>query len=269
MEPLTRLLQRLLPALLLAGGVTLLMAGLLSLAAPSTVGDQVPGATFAAGDPILPAPSLEPVPRPTPAATSRPSFEPYLPGAQPPASPAATPSAQPSPTSSPLPDDYRATRVAIPSLRIDLAVVPGDVEVRGNRDAYPLCDVAQYLTYFVQPEQEGSSYIYAHAQRGMFLPMLRASFRDDGAEMIGALVEVYTSDARLHLYEIYRVKRHATDLSLALDVEPGEHRLVLQTSEGPVGTIPKLQVAARPIGVVPASPAEALPEARPRPCGPG
>ena len=67
--------------------------------------------------------------------------------------------------------------------------------------------------------------------------------------MIGALVEVYTSDNKLHLYEIYRVKRHATDLSLARG-SPGEQMLVLQTSEGVAGTVPKLQVAARPVSVV-------------------
>ena len=144
----------------------------------------------------------------------------------------------------------------------------GDAQVRGNRDNYPLCDVAQYLTYFGHPGQAGTAYIYAHAQRGMFLPLLRASQRDDGAEMIGALVEVYTADSKLHLYEIYRVKRHARDFSLANDVPPGEHILVLQTSEGTAGHIPKLQVAARPLTILPADPAAANPRPNPRPCWP-
>jgi hypothetical protein len=273
MHRLARLLERLVPALLLAGGATLLAAGLLSLAPSPSLGDApTPSATGSAGNPAL-TPGLEPSALdPTPLPTAVPSFEPYLPVASPPTQTGrpSAPSAEPSPpaaTPSASAEIY-ATRVVIPSLRIDLAVVPGDLDVRGNRNSYPLCDVAQYMVELVQPGQEGPAYIYAHAQRGMFLPMLRASTRNDGQEMIGALVEVYTSDSSLHLYEIYRVKRHATDLSLALDIEPGEHHLVLQTSEGPEGVIPKLQVAARPIGVVPSTPEEALPEAVPRACPP-
>jgi hypothetical protein len=40
----------------------------------------------------------------------------------------------------------------------------------------------------------------------------------------------------------------------------------MQTSEGPRGTVPKLQVAARPLGVVAASARDAKPVARPRAC---
>ena len=101
---------------------------------------------------------------------------------------------------------------------IDLPVVPGDLEVPGNNGQYPLCDVAMFLPGFVQPGETGTAYIYAHAQRGMFAPLLRASEFRNGDDLIGALVEVYTSNNKLHLYEIYRVKRHATDLSLAQSV---------------------------------------------------
>ena len=266
MHLVARIVERLVPALLLAGGVTLLMAGLLSFASPPPSGGaDAPAATPAAGDPALTPDALPPSAAPTRPASPGRTYQPYLPGASPPLSPTG----QPTPGSEPTPALHApATRIAIPSLRIDLAVVPGDLPVPGNRDNYPLCDVAQYLLDFGQPGQDGTTYIYAHAQRGMFLPMLRASTRDDGSEMIGALVEVYTGDARLHLYEIYLVKRHATDLSLAFNVSPGEQRLVLQTSEGPEGTIPKLQVAARPIGVIPSSPEEAVPDARPRACPP-
>ena len=160
-----------------------------------------------------------------------------------------------------------ATRIRISAFEIDLPVVPGDLVVPGNENFYPLCDVAMYLLDFVPPGQEGTTYIYAHAQEGMFAPLLRASRVDDGAAMLGALVEVYTADAMLHLYEIDRVKRHATDLSLT-ETPPGVHQLVLQTSEGPSGTIPKLQVAARVLTVVPADPVDALPSPVPRVCGP-
>ncbi|MDQ3937097.1 MAG: sortase [Chloroflexota bacterium] len=162
----------------------------------------------------------------------------------------------------------RASRIVISSLRIDLPIVPGDLKVRGNRNFYPLCDVAQYMMEFGQPGEVGTTYIYAHAQRGMFLPMLRASRRNNGQEMIGARVEVYTTDSKVHVYEIFRVKRHATNLKLAFNVAPDEHRLVLQTSEGPEGVIPKLQVAARPISVRDAKPRDAMPAAKPRACPP-
>jgi hypothetical protein len=101
----------------------------------------------------------------------------------------------------------------------------------------------------------------------MFLPLLTESEKNDGAGMIGALVKVYTADQKLHLYQINIVKRHATDLSLAFDLAPGENRLIMQTSEGPHGTVPKLQVAAKPLGVYVAGAADALPAPHPLDCG--
>ena len=235
------------PALLMATSVALLAAGLLSFSSPAFGDWQTPEPSLFAGDPLL-------TPRP---AVERPSEGPK-PTRTNPALPTGTPADQ---------ESGYPTRIRIPSLRIDLPVVAGDLVVPGNQDLYPLCDVAMFMREFVQPGQAGATYIYAHAQRGMFAPLLRASELDNGAGMVGALIEVYTSDNQLHLYELYRVKRHATDLSLA-DPPPGEHMLVLQTSEGPSGTIPKLQVAARPLSVVPADRDEAQPPANPRVCLP-
>jgi hypothetical protein len=56
------------------------------------------------------------------------------------------------------------------------------------------------------------------------------------------------------------------DFSLAYDLDPGEHRLIMQTSEGPSGLYPKLQIAARPIAVYESTSAEALPTPHPRRC---
>jgi len=273
MNALRKVFDRLMPALVMAASVTLLTAGLMSYA-PPTFGDwQTPEPPIGGGDPLFeesPTPTQpgpptatpsEPFTTPTP---GNPTPTPTIPGT----SPWPTESGTPTPTPSLQPGSGGiASRIAIPSLNIDLPVVPSDLVVRGNRDFYPLCDVAMYMRGFVQPGESGSTYIYAHAQRGMFLPLLRASNRNNGASMIGALVEVYTIDNRLHLYEIIRVKRHATDLSLT-QVPPGVHQLVLQTSEGVSGTVPKLQVAARPIAVVPATAAEANPNPRPRVCLP-
>ena len=100
----------------------------------------------------------------------------------------------------------------------------------------------------------------------MFLPLLEASLDNDGVAMLGAPVEVYTSENKRYRYEIRAVKRHAVDYSLALDVPEGEGRLVLQTSEGPRGSVPKLQVLAVLVAVEDATRREARLRARPRPC---
>lgn len=253
MRLLNNLMNRALPALLMASSVTLLTAGLLSYA-PSAFGDRhTPEPEIAAGDPLL-QPTPSPIGRPTPTPVELTSPTPSQP-----------PFATPSPGT---PAVGIASRIRIPSLDIDLPIVASDLVVPGNLDLYPLCDVATFMRGFVQPGQEGTTYIYGHAQREMFAPLLKASLTDNGASMIGALVEVYTSDNELHLYEISLVKRHATDLSLAI-APAGEHQLVLQTSEGPSGTVPKLQILARPLSVVPTSAAEANPEPHPRVCLPG
>jgi len=232
---------RVLPALIIAAGVTLVAAGLLTYLSPP------PGGT-ATASPTTVAVSLSPSPSPTPT---------------PALSPSSTPAVTPAPTPAPL-----ATRVVVPALEIDLPIVAGDLEVPGNVGNYPLCDVAQYLTdpAFGQPGEEGTTYLFGHAREGMFLPLLEESQVDDGAAMIDMLVQVYTVDARVYLYEIFEVKRHATDFSLAVP-EPGEHRLILQTSEGPRGTVPKLQVAATLLDIEDADPADARPSPEPRACG--
>lgn len=275
MRPLATVFDRLVPALLMATSVTLLTAGLLSYA-PSAFSDwKTAEPDLIAGDPLL---TLQPGATPQPHMTVYPWQTPRSPVTSPatdtptPTSEAPLPTEPPIPTPGPsrTPDTGQvgfASRIRIPSLGIDLPVVAGDLVVPGNRDNYPLCDVAMFMRDYVRPGEAGATYIYAHAQRGMFAPLLRASELDNGASLVGALIEVYASDNLLHLYELYRVKRHATDLSLANPV-PGVHMLVLQTSEGPSGTIPKLQVAARPLSVVPASAAEANPRPQPRVCLP-
>jgi hypothetical protein len=219
----------------------LLGVGLLSFSPSTFVADQTPEPV--AGDPRLPTATPGPTATPVPL------------------NPA---SARPLPTPH---DGIVASRIRIPAVGIDLPIVAGDLDYPGNVDFYPLCDVAMYVPEFVQPGEQGATYLYAHAQRGMFAPLLNASEVRDGEGLVGALIEVYTSDNKLHLYELYRVKRHATDLSLT-EVPPGAHLLVLQTSEGPPGTVPKLQVAARPISVVEATETDANPEANPRVCLP-
>ena len=186
------------------------------------------------------------------------------PGEGPSGEPFASEVASPAPGADPV---AVVTRVVIASKRIDLPVISRDQRVMSQGpDQYPPCDVALYHTAFGQPGQGTTVYLYAHAREGMFLPLLRASERRNGGELIGELVQVFTSDARVHVYQVTRVKRHALDFSLATDAPPGTEQLILQTSEGPRGTIPKLQVLAEPLAVTDVTPEEALPRAKPRAC---
>ena len=159
-----------------------------------------------------------------------------------------------------------ASRIVVPDLRIDLPVVSGDLQ---PPPSYPLCDVAAYVTLFGQPYEEGITYISAHAQRGMFAPLLAASERNDGQEMLGMPVSVYTSDGRRFDYTINNVARHRVDYSIVDEIPLDEQTLILQTSEGVYGTIEKLQVVASFVSETPADLAEANPEPHPRNCDPG
>jgi hypothetical protein len=99
----------------------------------------------------------------------------------------------------------------------------------------------------------------------MFLPLLDASLVQDGKSMIGMVVEVWTSDDQRFLYDITEVRRHQTSLSDATNATT--EQLWLQTSEGPKGTVPKLQVVAEPLSQEAADPVDAHPVAKPLVCG--
>ena len=203
-----RIKLRLIPALLTAIGVSLLAAGLMSYTtAVQPAPSSRPFATYE------PPPTLG-GPITLPGATSEPTFEPTFPA------------------------DRVATRIVISRLDIDLPIV---LQADYNPD-YPLCDVAMYIESLYQPGQGRATYIYAHARTGMFLPLLEASMRNDGARMLGMLVEVYTSDSWRYVYTITQVRRHTRSLDAAYEAKT--EQLWKQTSEGPAGHIPKLQVVA-------------------------
>ncbi len=160
--------------------------------------------------------------------------------------------------------EHVATRVVVPALGIDLPVVAPPA-------GFPYCGVAMYFVdpHLHQPGEPGATYLYAHARTGMFLPILTASQVNGGARMIGMLVQVYTSDDRLYLYEVVEVRLHV----LTLDAAQAETRetLWLQTSEGPklpAGQVgPKVQLVAKPLSSGPADHAEAHPAPAPVTCG--
>jgi hypothetical protein len=163
--------------------------------------------------------------------------------------------------------DELATRIVVKALGIDLPIVSGDLLVPSNPPDYPLCDVAQYLTTYRFPGRPGTTtWIYGHARSGMLLPLLDASKVNDGSRLVGLRADLYTDGARRYTYRITKVLRHATDRSSATEVAETDHRLVLQTSEGPRGTIPKLQVVAEFESVAAVDPARAMPPPSPRAC---
>ena len=128
-----------------------------------------------------------------------------------------------------------ATRVSVPSYKINLPVVPGP-------SGYPYCNVAMYQKILWQPTEPGVTFLFAHARKGMFLPLLTASKVNNGAAMIGKLVYVYTSDSMMYTYKIIQVRRHQKSIQSAVGVT--SERLWLQTSEGPNFTYPKLVIVA-------------------------
>ena len=226
---------RLIPALVVALGVVLVTAGLLSYADPTAAGVAAsPSASGASGVP-------------------EPSIALDLPSAVPAGSPGAT--AGPSPSSGPA----VATRIVIPALQIDLPVVAGP-------SGYPYCDVAMYQTAapFGQPGQGKPIYIYAHARDGMFGPIYNLVIvQGDPNRLVSDLVLVYTSDNKLYQYEITGVYPHQLNMDRAAAATTEE--LWLQTSEGH-GIPPKTQVLALPLSVGNADPKDAHPIPHPLVC---
>jgi len=223
---------RLLPAALTAAGISLLGAGLLTYGTPAQATTPSPSPVTSS------APSASPtlLPFPTPGASAAAS-----------ASPAAA---------------RVATRVVVPALRIDLPVMrpPNDPQ------HFPYCNVAEYVPSLSQPGSPGTTYLFAHARDGMFLPLLLQSRISNGKAMIGMLVQVYTSDDQLFLYDITRVLRHQSEL-----YNQPQEGLVLQTSEGPKKGLPGytglvLVVVAQPLSSGPADHAAAHPTPRPVSC---
>ena len=241
-------------ALVVAGGVTLVAAGLLAFTGPAT--GTGPGGSATASPPASTTASPGDSGGPTSTGTG-----------------SGSPSATPTPSGSA--GAGVPTRVVMPALRIDIGVYPSDYP---GGVSYPLCDVAQYFVPTANnageklglPGELGHTvYIYAHARVGMFLPLLTRSMIDDGASMLGDVVQVYTSDGHVYLYEVFQVKRHTRDFSLASQVGPTAQWLILQTSEGPNYTYPKLQLAADLLTVQPADAAAITPSTTPAPTCPG
>ena len=152
------------------------------------------------------------------------------------------------------------TRVRVTGLGIDLPVVAPPPDA----DHFPYCNVAEYLPSMSRPGRPGTTYLYAHARPGMFLPILEASQTNGGRSMVGLRVDVFASDDRRFTYEVVDVLRHVVSLDFAYRTTT--EQLILQTSEGPTGTTGKTMLIALPRADEAAGPAEARPPADPIPC---
>lgn len=167
----------------------------------------------------------------------------------------------------PLDEPSRPVRVRIPYAGIDLPVISSERTLPGNPRGYPLCDVAQYWTRFDMPGEPGTTWLLAHAQPGMFLPLYELTYlSDDPDQLVGKQVKLQLRDRRLLTYRITEVRPAASsvDVSIARRPDGQQQRLVLQTSTGPAGTDAKLQVAARLIDAEWTD--EARPDPQPRVC---
>ncbi len=241
LRPVAGLLGRLIgfvPALIAGAGVFLVVAGLFYYLQPA---------------------AAQPLPTPTAPPTIAPSVLYSLP---------PTKSLAPSGSAS-TGEVAAATRIRIPALGIDLPVIPSP-----PNEEWPLCDVAEIFPLGHKQEAPGlpqALYVYAHAQAGMFLPLLSASQVSDGAAMIGMYVEVYTDDNQNHVYEISEVIRHGPYNSSLFDraLAATTDQLWLQTSEDSSASGTKLEVVAEPVGVLAASQADAHPTGKGRVCPEG
>ena len=153
------------------------------------------------------------------------------------------------------------TRVVVRDLGIDLPIV---APPRVSSGRFPWCNVAEFLATLSRPGRPGPTFVYAHAREDMFLPILLESRIRGGRAMLGMRVEVFTSDDRRFTYQVAQVLRHVESLDFAYRETAEE--LILQTSEGPSGTVGKTMLVAQPAGDVRASSADAHPVANPVAC---
>lgn len=208
------------PILLALVGVGLIIVGQLDL-------DQ-PG----------PGPSLPPIPEPTPTAIAQVTPTPH--SAQPSASP------KPSPTPNP---KWVAVQMQIPSISLNMSI--RKAVTKADCDFPPeIQGVAWLLCGGSEPGRGTNSYIFAHAQVGMFLPLWNVQ--------LGAQVRILMSDGKVLVYRVTEIHPNiacpdtrASPMSywttppLALQYAPTDcragafwsaptnhERLTLQTSQG-------------------------------------
>ena len=215
------------PILLALSGVSLIVLGQLDL------DQQAPGQ------------SLPPIPEPTQSGIAQATASPSGTGS---AGLSASPSASPKPSPTPNPK-WVAVQMQIPSVGINIRVQKAtnkadcDFPPEFPPSAWILCGGSE-------PGRRTNSYVFAHAQVGMFLPLWNVQ--------LGAEIRVLMSDGKVLVYRVTEVHPNVscpdtrekpmsywTTPPLALKYAPGDcrqgafwsaptnhERLTLQTSQG-------------------------------------
>jgi sortase (surface protein transpeptidase) len=148
---------------------------------------------------------------------------------------AATPSAAAaSPAASPIPPGYR---VQIPRLRVDLAILEGDIErdavARRTPEGY-----AFHLPGTAIPGAGANAFVYAHARVGMFIALWDAR--------VGDVVWISTPDGRALRYVVSEIHPRVPPDDVSWAASAPAERLTLQTSTGPNPDDPRFIVVALP-----------------------
>jgi LPXTG-site transpeptidase (sortase) family protein len=151
--------------------------------------------------------------------------------------PSATrPPTDPSPSidsSSPRPTGIVAVRIEVPRLGIDLRIVEGD-----GMDA-PI-GVAAHFPGTAWPDAGSNTYLYGHAQEGMFLPLWEVRTADE------ILLTLANQQQRCFAVDEIIPEAPWNETSLLM---PTDHeRLTLQTSTSYTPTAPRFVVIALPCG---------------------
>lgn len=177
--------------------------------------------------------------------------------------PLASPISAASPTAvpSPAPLAHKVTRIVLTKASVDLPVL----EPKDN-ETFPYCDVAERLAYYDVPGNGNLTYLYAHARPKMFGGLLVASWKPN-SYLLGALVQVYTSDNLVYTYKVTEIHRRQSYTSFKVADNLKGESLIMQASETASKTGTKLVVVARPVKVGGASQSAAHPDANPRTCG--
>ena len=138
----------------------------------------------------------------------------------------------------PLDEPSVPTRVRVPSLGSTFPSSRASCAFVATRRGYPLCDVAQYWSIYDLPGAPGTTWIYGHAQPGMFLPLLENTLASDGRGLLGKLVTLQLRDGRLLRYRIEQVKQHALDRRIARRDRPSRAAAHPSDQRGPARNDP-------------------------------
>lgn len=141
----------------------------------------------------------------------------------------------PAPTETPASPISSGYRITIPRLGIDLLIKEGDLK-RDVEDQRTPENYAFHLPGTAWPGQNGNTYLYAHARRGMFLALWNARPGDE--------VFVSAPDGRVLLYLVRDIMPRVAPTDVSSTLPTTTERLTLQTSTGPSPSNPRFVVFA-------------------------